>query len=133
MHFNCDFHPCALSAEERRHESPLVCCQWCGLYQFMYRSSPRSLYFNCQSVRIDRRSVDMFLQLLPRMQESDPPFLQSCIGHKISYVYNTRALSFPPTFQLVELDLGLVGNQRIPYSDGHIMKQLPQCGSRNHS
>lgn len=104
MHFNCDFHPCALTKRTSGGTNPpLVCCQRC-LYQFVYGSEPWSLYFDCRRVRIDRISADTFSQLPPG--NSIP--LQSCGPAMVMrYPLHRRELYLLyPTFQLVELDVG---------------------------
>lgn len=126
VHFNCDFHPCALAGAEVEEEARiplLVCRQWCGLCQFIYRSAccPRSLYFSRQIVqrkKKEKKRKDRNNEIkkernragISVLQENPTPLLA---GHTISSVY-ARALSSPPTFQLVELELGLVQSGASP-------------------
>lgn len=89
---------------EERGTNPLVCCQRCGLYQFVYRSA-QGLF-----ISITRPSTSTGDQ---RIHSSS-----FCLGCKNSIPLQSRntvtrysmhihkLFIFSPTFQLVELDLG---------------------------
>lgn len=59
------FNTCALTKQGREARTPLACCQWCGLYQFVYKSAQGLFFFfNCHAEQIDSHFSEYRLTVL---------------------------------------------------------------------
>lgn len=104
MHFNCDFHACALMKRRREARIPLSAASGAACISLCI-DLPKVSLFQLPD-RPNRPELNGYVPPAWVLNATIPiPILQSCIGFKISYVYK-QALSSHQRFQLVELDLG---------------------------
>lgn len=91
---------------EERGTNPLVCRQWRGLYQFMYRSA-QGLFISIARPSESTGDQRICPSSFCLRCENPIPLLSSPVlrrSQDILCMYTS--FIFPPTFQLVELELG---------------------------
>lgn len=113
MHFNCDFHPCALAKRGRaEHEHPSSAANGAVFTPVRVQICPKSLYFNCHAGLIEWGSPDTFCQFLPARIGYFPQ--PRGAPETSSLLLRARTPALSSCRRIVELDLGWCTPARPP-------------------